>query len=94
MSLKPEKMIWSSTIYDLIDDEPIMEGSDDFEDLAVENASYTTENRQDASTISPMPIPNSPIQPPPISTCLPTSTNSINPNTNSNTDFYTTTTKQ
>ena len=29
MSLKPEKMIWSSTIYDLIDDEPIMEGSDD-----------------------------------------------------------------
>ena len=56
---------------DLMDDEPIMEGSDDdFEDLVIENNSYE-DCQQDTSTISPTDLSNSPVQSPPISTCLP-----------------------
>ena len=53
-----------------LDDEPIMEGSDDdFEDLVLENKSYE-DSQQDTSIISPTDLPNSPVQSPPISTSL------------------------
>ena len=79
---------------DLIDDEPIMEGSDDFEDLAVENTSENLEDsQQDAYTISPMHIPNSLVQPPPNNslpqTPIPSAQTSTPPSTQTSTVWST-----